>query len=189
MARLPLINPDDTGGKVAEIFEALPAKLNIFRMMAHAETCMAPQVRLGGAILSKQLLGHAHRELLILLVANIEGGEYEWLQHVPIAEGVGVTRLQIEALKKGDLTSAVFDEAELALLAFGGEVITNVRVKDRIFADMKSHFSEREIVEAILAIGFYMTMARLTEATQTDLDAAAGMSAFNNAQSSGLSHD
>ena len=54
---------------------------------------------------------------------------------------------------------------------------------------MKSHFSEQEIVEAILAIGFYMTMARLTEATQTDLDAAAGMSIFNNAQDAELGTD
>jgi hypothetical protein len=30
-----------------------------------------------------------------------------------------------------------------------------------------------------LAIGFYMTMARLTEATETDLDPAAGMALFD----------
>ena len=40
---------------------------------------------------------------------------------------------------------------------------------------MRKHFSEQEVVEAIVAIGFYMMMARLTEATETDLDPAAGM--------------
>lgn len=182
MARLPLINPDKATGAVAEAFSHLPVKLNIFRMMAHAPTCIVPQMRLGGAILGQQLLGHAHRELLILLVAKIEGGEYEWRQHVPIAEGVGVTGEQITALDAGDFTAAVFNPAERALLAFGQEVITNVRVEEAVFADMKAHFSEQEIVESILAIGFYMTMARLTEATQTDLDPAAGMAVFNNTQ-------
>jgi alkylhydroperoxidase family enzyme len=43
---------------------------------------------------------------------------------------------------------------------------------------MRAHFSEQEIVESILAIGFYMTMARLTEATEVDLDPAAGMTVF-----------
>lgn len=68
-------------------------------------------------------------------------------------------------------------------------MIENVRVNDAVFFRMKEHFSEREIVEAILAIGFYMTMARLTEATQTDLDAAAGMTVFNNAQGAASESD
>ena len=47
---------------------------------------------------------------------------------------------------------------------------------------MRKHFSEQEIVEAILAIGFYMTMARLTEATDVDLDPAAGMTLYESGQ-------
>ena len=189
MARLSLINPDDTQDDVARAFGSMPVHLNIFRMMAHAETCMIPQMRLGGAILAKQDLSHANRELLILLVAKVEGGEYEWLQHVPIAEGVGVPKEQIDAIEQIDLSATCFDDAEKALLAFGAQVIKNVRVDDAVFFKMKGHFSEREIVEAILAIGFYMTMARLTEATQTDLDAAAGMTVFENAQGAAADSD
>ena len=69
-----------------------------------------------------------------------------------------------------------------ALLAFGREVIENVRVAEPVFAEMRKHFSEQEIVEAILAIGFYMTMARLTEATDVDLDPAAGMTLYESGQ-------
>lgn len=182
MARLSLVDPQKTDGEVAKAFASMPGQLNIFRMMAHAETCMIPQMRLGGAILAKQDLGHVQRELLILLVARIEGGEYEWRQHVPIAEGVGVSKEKIAAVEAIELSAPCYDAAEKALLAFGRQVIENVRVDEGVFFKMKEHFSEREIVEAILAIGFYMTMARLTEATQTDLDAAAGMSVFDNAQ-------
>ena len=42
--------------------------------------------------------------------------------------------------------------------------------------------SEQEVVESILAIGFYMTMARLTEATEVDLDPAAGMTVFESSK-------
>jgi len=51
---------------------------------------------------------------------------------------------------------------------------------------MRQHFSDREIVEAILAIGFCMTMARLTEAIATDLDPAAGMTVFDATQDQSL---
>jgi alkylhydroperoxidase family enzyme len=178
MPRMSLVDPTATTGKVADAFEKLPTKLNIFRMMAHAPTCMVPQMRLGGSILGRQDLSHQHREMLILLVAQLEGGAYEWKQHVPIAEGVGVSEEQIRTLECEELGSDVFGEREQALLAFGRQVIENVRVDDATFATMRQYFSEREVVEAILAIGFYMTMARLTEVTETELDPAAGMSVF-----------
>jgi len=175
MARLPFIDPATATGEAAEALRKVSNPLNIFRMAANAETLYRPAMRLGGAILSKQELGERERELLILQVANLEGGEYEWNQHDPIAIGVGVPRAQIEALAEGDITSKVFSDAEKALLAFSREVTQNVRVKDATFAAVRDHFSDREIVEAIFTIGFYMMMARLTEATETDIDPPAGM--------------
>ncbi|MEV4116406.1 carboxymuconolactone decarboxylase family protein [Nonomuraea sp. NPDC049695] len=160
----------------------MPVKLNIFRVMAHAESCVIPQMRLGTAILGSLDLGHRRRELLILLVARIEGGTYEWRQHVPIALGVGVPKAQIDAIEQANLADNAFDDAERALLAFGKQVIEAVRVEEGVFTQARRHFSEREIVEAILTIGFYMTMARLTEATETDLDPAAGMTVFDSLQ-------
>ena len=118
------------------------------------------------------------RELLILMVAQLEGGEYEWRQHVPIALGVGVTQPQIDALECGSYDDTAFNEAERALLAFGREVTEKVRVPEPMFARMRDHYSGQEVVEAIFTIGFYMMMARLTEATEVDLDPAAGMALF-----------
>ena len=179
MARLPLIDPDKTSGDIRASFDRMPVKLNIFRMMAHAQANMIPAMRFANSILHKQKLSHVNRELLILQVAKLEGGEYEWRQHVPIALGVGVTQAQIDALDRAGYDDASFNAAERALLAFSREVVVNVRVPDAMFAAVRQHFSDQEIVESIFTIGCYMMMARLTEATQTDLDAAAGMTLFD----------
>jgi alkylhydroperoxidase family enzyme len=88
VARLPLIDPQATSGDIRASFDRMPVQLNIFRMMAHAEANMIPAMRFANSILHKQKLSHVNRELLILEVARIEGGEYEWRQHVPIALGV-----------------------------------------------------------------------------------------------------
>ena len=178
MARLSLIDPAATGGDVRASFDRMPVVLNIFRMMAHAEANFIPAMRFANSILHRQKLSHVNRELLILLVAQREHGVYEWRQHVPIALGVGVTQRQIDCIEQGRYDDAAFNAAEKALLAFGREVIENVRVSAPVFAAMRQHFSEQEVVESILAIGFYMTMARLTEATEVDLDPAAGMTVF-----------
>jgi alkylhydroperoxidase family enzyme len=179
VARLPLIDPETATGDIRASFDRMPVKLNIFRMMAHAEANMIPALRLGNSILHRQKLSAVNRELLILQVAQLEKGAYEWRQHVPIALGVGVTQPQIDALARGSCKDAAFNEAERALLVFGREVVEDVRVTKPVFAAMRKHFSEQEVVEAIVAIGFYMMMARLTEATETDLDPAAGMRVYD----------
>ncbi|MFL6811019.1 MAG: carboxymuconolactone decarboxylase family protein [Bradyrhizobium canariense] len=179
MARLPLIDPETTSGDIRASFDRMPVKLNIFRMMAHAEANMIPAMRLGNSILHKQKLSAVHRELLILQAAQLEGGAYEWRQHVPIALGVGCTQAQIDAVERADYDAAGLSEAERALLKFGREVVENVRVPEAIFAAMREHFSNQEIVESIVALGFYMMMARVTEATETDLDPAAGMKVYD----------
>jgi len=92
---------------------------------------------------------------------------------------VGVTQRQIDGLARASYDDDAFNATERALLAFGRDVIENVRVPEPVFAAMRQHFSEQEIVETIVAIGFYMMMSRLTEATETDLDPAAGMRVYD----------
>ena len=179
MARLPLLDTDTATGDAAKVLSRLDKPLNIFRMMAHAETNFRPVIKLGGSILSEQKLGAKEREMLIMQVAQLQGGEYEWNQHDPIAIGVGVPREQIDALAAGDIANGVFGASDQALLAFAKQAILDVRVDDATFATTHSHFSDQEIVEAIFTIGFYMMAARLTEITQTDVDPAAGMDVIN----------
>ena len=91
MARLPYVDPATAPPKVREVLERLPVQLNIFRMMAHAETNFRPLLRLGASILGEQKLDARLRELAILRVAKLSPARYEWVQHVPIAKAVGAT--------------------------------------------------------------------------------------------------
>jgi alkylhydroperoxidase family enzyme len=185
MSRLPLVDPEQTTGELLAAFARMPVKLNILRMLAHAENDALPAMRLANAILHRQLLSDRHRELLILQVAHIEGGAYEWHQHVPIAEGVRVSRAEIEAIAADQIECAAFGAAERALLAFGKCLIEHVRVDAAVFGRMQDYFNAREIVEAIVTVGFYMMMARLSEATDTDLDPADGIALYNSGKNRG----
>ena len=157
----------------------MTVKLNIFRMMAHAEANMIPAMRFANSILHKQKLSHVNRELLILQVAKIEGGEYEWRQHVPIALGVGVTQAQIDALERGEDDDAVVQRRRARAARLQPRGGRECPRPEAVFAGVRKHFSDQEIVESIFTIGCYMMMARLTEATETDLDPAAGMTVFD----------
>lgn len=174
MARLPYVERESAPEATRQVFEELPVELNIFKMMAHAETCFRPLLRLGVAILSEQRLHAKLRELIILRVANLSTAEYERVQHEPIARGTGASDAQIEALSRGAITADCFDELERLVLRFTTEVVEDVKATDATFRQMQKHFSPREIVEALLAIGYYMTIARLAETTAIDLDDPAG---------------
>jgi 4-carboxymuconolactone decarboxylase len=174
MARLPYVDPATAPERVREALERLPVPLNIFRMVAHAETAFPEFMRLGGAILGRLELAPRLRELVILRVAKLSPSIYEWTQHVPIGKATGVTDEQIAALEKGDVSASCFDETDRLVLRFVDETVREVKVSDATFAKAAARFSPREVVELVLTVGFYMMVARLLESTAVDVDPPAG---------------
>jgi alkylhydroperoxidase family enzyme len=162
--------PDD----VRDAMARLPRKLNIFRMWANAATCFVPGLRLGGAILSRQKLKPSLRELVILWTAQLEGGKYQWAQHVTIAESTGCTKAQIAALEAGTIDDPAFSPREKLLLGFVREVVKQVRADEEMVKAVAAQFSKQEAVEVILTAGYYMMLNRLTETTRVDIDPPAG---------------
>ena len=174
MARLPYIDPATAPEHVRELLERLPVKLNVFRMMANAESDFRPLVGLGTAILGRQKLSAKLRELAILRVAALSPARYEWVQHVPIAQATGAADAQIAALERGDIAGDAFDPLERAVLRFTTEVVREVRASEPTFAELARRLSAQEIVELIVTVGYYMMIARLLETTAVDLDPPAG---------------
>jgi alkylhydroperoxidase family enzyme len=174
MARISYPDLDKASPEVREMLARLPAPANIFNMMAHAETCVKPVMKLGGALLGKLELDAKLRELCLLRAVKLEGGEYEWLQHVPIARDLGCSEAQIAALEDDDDLAHCFDDREKAALQFTREVVVDVRASDETLAQARKHLSDREIVELILMAGFYIMLARLTETLGVETDPPIG---------------
>jgi AhpD family alkylhydroperoxidase len=173
MARLPYPDPSTAPEAVRELIAGLPS-LNIFRMLPHAESFLRGFGQLGTAILSRAALDPRLRELVILRVAAQSPAAYEWQQHVPIARATGATDEQIAALERGDREASCFAERERVLLAFTDELLAGPRASDASLAAMRKEFSDREVCEAIITVGFYMMVARFLETTGVDLEGDGG---------------
>jgi alkylhydroperoxidase family enzyme len=174
MARLPYVDAATAPEAVRDVLTRLPVSLNVFRMMAHAETSFRPMLQLGTSILAQQQLSPKLRELAILRVARLSPAEYEWVQHVPIALATGASQAQVDALARDQITDASFDAVERLVLRFTTEVVCDVRASEATFADLAGRLSPREIVELVLTVGYYMLIARLLETTAVDMDPPAG---------------
>jgi alkylhydroperoxidase family enzyme len=129
------------------------------------------------------------RELAILTVAKEAEANYEWIQHVAIAKQVGASDQQIASLGEADSCASEaadtriaaaaedgtpFDPAQRAAIELAAAVVRGPRVSPELFECVRAQFTEREIVELLLAIGDYLMLARLMTVLEVDLDEAAG---------------
>jgi alkylhydroperoxidase family enzyme len=178
MTRIPYVEPQQASEPVREALDALPP-LNIFRLMANAETAFRPWLAFGGALLGATKLDPVLRELAILRVAALTpGAEYEWVQHEQIASDVGATGAQIDGARTGEGL-----EGDDALIArFTEQVVRDATPDDETFAAASQRFDAQELLELLLVIGQYMMVARVMATAQIDLDPAAGMSGLNPAR-------
>jgi alkylhydroperoxidase family enzyme len=153
--------------------------LNIFRMMANAETAFRPWMRWGGVLLSELALDPLLRELAILRVARLTPhADYEWVQHVPIAQAVGASDEQLAALERDEPQAGCFSEDQRLVLRFTTEVVGDARASDETFAALARRLSAREIVELLMVIGQYMMLARVMASTGVELDEPEGPGAL-----------
>jgi alkylhydroperoxidase family enzyme len=188
MARIQPLDPAGASDKVREALEALPP-LNIFRTLAHAQTAFRPFLRFGGAVLGRMELDPVVRELAILAVAKEAEARYEWIQHVEIGKAVGVTDEQIGALAQAGSCAAEgaderiraaangegpFDSAHQAAIELAACVVRGPRISDELWQCVRAQFSDREVVELLIAIGDYLMLARVMTVLEVDLDEGVG---------------
>lgn len=177
MARLPYVDPEGAPPPVAGALAKLPP-LNLFRMVAQADTAFRPWLRLGGALLGELDLDPVLRELAILRIARLCESEYEWVQHEAIALDIGAAVGDVAAVGRGDLEG--FADPERALLDFTTEAVRDGRASQETLERLGVSLSPREIVELLLVINHYTGVARITETLGIEPDEPAQLDAVRN---------
>jgi alkylhydroperoxidase family enzyme len=173
MARLQPLDPSLAEPRVRAALERLPP-LKIFATVANAQGTFVNWLRFGGDCLDGRLFDPVLRELAILRVARMTpGAEYEWVQHVPILLAVG-TLEQVAALESDELQAQALGEDGRLVVRFTEQVVRAAAPDDETFAHMSARFTSAEIVQLLLVIGQYMTVARVMATAQIELDDALG---------------
>ncbi|HEX4437451.1 MAG TPA: carboxymuconolactone decarboxylase family protein [Solirubrobacteraceae bacterium] len=159
MPRIPLRDPDEAPKPIGEILSSTP--LALLGIVAHAESAFEPWLRYSNSLLRHLQLDPLLRELAILQVAHLSASEYEWVQHVPIAESFGASPAQIAAIEAGDDDHGGVDADQRAVLGLTREVLVDGAGSEASVRDLTARLGDREVVELLLVIGNYMGLARL----------------------------
>jgi len=97
------------------------------------------------------------RELVILRVAWSTGSEYEWVQHVRLGRGLGITDGEIGAIigAGGHEWTAL----ESDLLAAADELLDRTCVTDATWARLAAQLDQVQLMELVFVVGTYTCLS------------------------------
>lgn len=171
MARVPLI-PEDHGPLAALIAKLKGARggklINLYRVLLNSPSVAEAWQAFNNAIRFNTALDDEARELAILRVAQLNGADYQFQIHATkYSPACGITAGQIAALDSGE-NSSLFQPAHRALLAYTRAMTVDIEVGDAVFARLKQHYNDQQIVELTVLIGAYNMHTRVGRALRLD---------------------
>jgi alkylhydroperoxidase family enzyme len=175
----PSTPPPDSPSSVAEIYARIAARRKPRPLIPLDLTLLhSPPVANGynafvGALRTETIVPQSLLELAISRVAILTGAVYEWNIHAALALKAGLSPHALEiarATPKGEVKVTVkpvvgegeaLTEKEVAVLRYTDEATVDVKVQDATFADLKTHFNAREILELATVVAGYNAVSRI----------------------------
>jgi alkylhydroperoxidase family enzyme len=166
--RIPYVDPATKSEKIRGYIDR--AGLNIVRMVANAsEPVFEGFGAFSAAFYRPSELDPLLREVGILRVGHLSGSKYEVFHHEGLGHELGLSAPQLAAIAAGK-PDPVLTPAQNAVMGFADDIILNVRAGDATLVAVRSHVSDQALVDLIMVIGLYMTVARLLETAGVELD-------------------
>ena len=170
MPRIPYPDVTRLPETVQRTLASVP--LNVVRICAHASLPLfEAQGQLGRAVASPEVLEPRLRETIILRVAYLSDSEYELHHHIPLGRAAGLTEEELGAIAEGSYGR--LEPLLAAAACFTDEVVQQLSPSERTLARLRQLASDQILVNIVLTIGCYMSIARLVAVTGIEPDAQA----------------
>jgi AhpD family alkylhydroperoxidase len=111
-----------------------------------------------GHILFASSLPAREREILVLRVAARRTCDYEWVQHMRLAEAAGLTAEEIRWIGEGP-ERPEWGTVDRSLLLAVDELLDGAQIADGTWATLARHFDERQLMDLVFTVGAYETLA------------------------------
>jgi alkylhydroperoxidase family enzyme len=170
MQRIPYPDTSRLPEATQRTLAAVP--LNVVRISARAsQPLFEAQGQLGRAVANPEVLEPRLRESVILRVAHLSNSDYELHHHIPLGRAAGLTEDELAAISSGNY--GALNPLLAAAARFTDEVVTQLSPSDDTLANLRKVASDQILINIVLAIGCYMSIARLIAVTGIEPDAHA----------------
>lgn len=173
MNRLPVITPDDAGGKTAGLFSSIKSAMGkvpnaYLAIGSHAPDILAQALQLNAA-LARSSLSAREREAINLIVSEESGCDYCLAAHTPLARKAGYTEAQTLQLRQGYIEG---DSKIDALVRFV-QILVSTRgtlAADHVGAFKAAGFTDQQVVETVGAVTAILFTNMFNRINDTEVD-------------------
>lgn len=178
MARIDYVDPDTPPPALAPVFQEQRRTgrriTNFHRLLAHLPWVYKWYVPFSQAVYrggGESTLDQRTRQLVQIQTSLVNACEYCASHNSLIGLRVGVTENELAALNGETPLEQAFCRRDLAVVLWAEAVATNAaRRNTGVFKELKSHFTDREIVELTVLSAARTMVNRIQEALWTDLE-------------------
>jgi uncharacterized peroxidase-related enzyme len=172
MSRITRLHRSEVTPDIAALYDRAFAQRgnvpNMFRIMAHRPEIFSTMQAHFAAVLNTGTVPTKLKELIIVRTSQVNDTPYCLASHTILARNLGWTDDQLSQLadwpRRDDFTPA-----EKAALRLAETVTQDAHaVSDDQFAELRSFYSEGEIVELLCAIGLFNYFNRFNNALQME---------------------
>jgi alkylhydroperoxidase family enzyme len=178
MARVPDITLETADPEIAKAFEDSLRQFgrvsNFSKTMAHAPAALQAWMIANRGVRMKYLKAGDRdflkiEQMVIIRTSQLNGSEYCLGHNVDLGLEAGLTPEEVAAVQSGD--HAALTDAQRTAVRWA-EAVTNFEARDddALFAEMRSHFGDQQIVELTVLVGMWNWSNRLTEALHVVLE-------------------
>ncbi|MGA9671979.1 MAG: carboxymuconolactone decarboxylase family protein [Terracidiphilus sp.] len=172
MSRISRLDRSEVTPEMATLYDKAFAQRgnvpNIFRVMAHRPEIFSTMQAHFAAVLNTGTVPAKLKELIIVRTSQVNVTPYCLASHTLLARNLGWSDDQLSHLAEWSQRSD-FTSAEKAALRLAETVTRDAHsVSDEQFAELRSFYSEGEIVELLCAIGLFNYFNRFNNALQME---------------------
>lgn len=142
---------------------------NIYGTLANYPKLFIAWLHLGAQVLRGSELTPRHRELAILRITALTGGQYPFTQHVRIGAEAGLDERAVEAVCNGP-TDALWRASDQVLLSAVDELSAGGAISNGTWACLTVEFSNQQILDIIATAAFYRMAAWMLNSCGTPMD-------------------
>jgi len=172
MERISPLEPpysDDVETQLSQLMPPGIEPLRLFRVLARNPRVLG-KIRASN-LLDRGSLDRRDRELVILRTCARCDSEYEWGVHVAaFARRYGLRASAIEATATAGAGDPVWTAEERLLVALVDALHDTGTVGDSLWRRLRERFTEDQIIELLVLVGFYHTISFVTQALDLQLE-------------------
>lgn len=182
MARVRILTAEESDPSASASFEWMQSTVgmdvNLYAVVAHRPDIMATFLPFAETVMGHAGFGgtatvdDALKELVVLRVSRLNACPYcvgHHLSSLAAAAGNSAELIDATALDPDD--ADVFDDRTRSALRYASVLTTSPRdVGDEVFAPLREHFDEQQIVELTMTIALFNAINRIAQGLDVELE-------------------